>query len=184
MTEATYARAYARALFSTAKARGIRDAVTADVRALKAQWDGSLLFRSFACHRLRGNTQTHERQIDEIWGTSLSAEVIQLLKVLAHRNHLVYIPLIEKYFMMMLNRDLKCEQIVSTFALSPDEQTLARIRQLIVNSYGENYNLIVKTDPQLIAGFKLIINDMCVDASLSGRLNRLKLILKKPALAG
>jgi len=184
MMLAIYAHAYARALFSTAKACGRREPVTADMRALKAQWEGAPELHRFAAQRLRGNTLSHERLIDEIWGESFGPELIQLLKVLAHRNQLTLIPLIVKHFMDLFNRDLKREQVVGTFALAPDDAELARIRQLIAKRFGENYELIVKTDPKLIAGFTLIMNDTCVDASLAGRLTRLKLLLKKPAIAG
>jgi len=184
MTEATYAHAYARALFSTAKAEGHREAVAADIRALEAQWEGSQELRRFAAQRLRGNTLTHEHLIEEIWGQSFGFELIQLLKVLAHRNQLTLTPLILKHFFTLYNRDLKCEQVVGSFALAPDAATLTHIRQLIFSRFGDNYELIIKTDSKLIAGFTLIMNDTCVDASLSGRLNRLKLLLKKPAIAG
>lgn len=184
MMQGIYARAYARALFSTAKACGRRACVTADIRALKAQWEGAQELRRFAAQRLRGNTLTHEHLIDEIWGESFGPELILLLKVLAHRNQLTLTPLIVKHFLDLFNRDLKCEQVIGTFALAPDDATLARVRQLIASRFDANYELLIKIDPKLIAGFTLIMNDTCVDASLSGRLNRLKLLLKKPAIAG
>lgn len=184
MMHAIYARAYARALFSTAKACGRRPCVTADIHALKAQWEGAPELRRFAAQRLRGNTLSHEHLIEQIWGESFGPELIQLLKVLAHRNQLTLIPLIVKHFLTLFNHDLKREQVVGTFAMAPDDATLARVHQLITSRFGENYELLVKTDPKLIAGFTLIMNDTCVDGSLSGRLNRLKLLLKKPAIAG
>jgi F0F1-type ATP synthase delta subunit len=38
----------------------------------------------------------------------------------------------------------------------------------------------VAVDPELIAGFVMTMNDQRIDASMSGRLNRLRLGLQKP----
>ena len=49
-----------------------------------------------------------------------------------------------------------------------------KIRDLVKEKTGCGLDLTVKTDPSLIGGFKLVVNDMLLDASVSAQLAQLR----------
>jgi F0F1-type ATP synthase delta subunit len=54
------------------------------------------------------------------------------------------------------------------------------MRDKILKVHGGTLQMQVAVDPELIAGFVMTMNDQRIDASMSGRLNRLRLGLQKP----
>jgi F0F1-type ATP synthase delta subunit len=59
---------------------------------------------------------------------------------------------------------------------------LMGVHDLIRTQYGSEYRIVPIVDPDLIAGFRITINDIRVDASLAGRLKRLRQALQKPMM--
>lgn len=61
---------------------------------------------------------------------------------------------------------------LTTVAPSPELEK--KISTLIKDKTGCDLDLTVKTDPSLIGGFKLVVDDLLLDASVSAQLNRLR----------
>lgn len=181
MTDSVYARAYARALFRAAEELGTTPAVREDVRALEAQWAGSPELRLFCRRHLPGNAEHHAALIDAVWGKTFSSPMIQMLKVLAERDQLGIVPLIIPAFDDIADRSLGCARVKAEFAVAPDGQTLDGVRALAVARHGESMHFQSAVRPDLLAGFRLTIDDRRIDASLAGRLARLRIGLRKPA---
>ena len=173
-------RAYARALLGAAQASQALDAVTQDMLALDAQWQGSPELRRFCGGHLKGAPGQRARRVGEIWGDTFSRTVLTFLEMLAERDQLRLIPLITARFQKTADRARGCRNVEAVFACEPQEQELARVRQLIAKTYGPLFKLAVRVEPALLAGVTLRIDDRLVDASLAGRINRLKNDLTKP----
>ncbi len=178
--ESVYARAYARALLGSAVQRGDVDGVTQDMLALDAQWRGSSELRTFCMSHLPGDPEHHARLVDELWGHSFSGPVIFLLRTLAQWDHLAFIPLITEQYRLLSDRQRGCTNVRVCFACEPRPEEIERVRQMVADAYGPVMNLTVQIDPDLIAGVRLFINDKRVDASLAGRLARIRYGLSKP----
>jgi len=75
-------------------------------------------------------------------------------------------------------------RVEAHFATKPDEKMLMGVHDLVRTKYGREYRITVTIVPELIAGFRLMIGDTLVDASLAGRINRWRVALKQPAAEG
>lgn len=179
-----FARAYARTLFRSALARNELDAVIADVRALDAQWRGSPELRLFCRSHQPGNTESHERQVSTLWGTTFTESLLVLLRALARREHLALIPPILEQFFILHDLEKGRTHVEASFAVEPTPALLNQVRDKILARRGGTVEMRVKIDPSLIAGFVITLNDQRIDASMAGRLNRLRLGLKKPGGGG
>jgi len=178
--EGVYARAYARALFGSAVQRGELENVTQDMIALEKQWQGSQELRSFCQSHLPGAPRNHARIVDQIWGATFSPTVKYLLRILAQWDHLRLIPLITAQFQARVDRAQHCSDVHAFFASEPPQDAVDRVRQMVIEAHGPVMKLAVAVDPELIAGVRIFINDKRVDASLAGRLTRMKYGLSKP----
>ncbi len=66
-------------------------------------------------------------------------------------------------------------------ACEPTEEQVARVRNWVAATRGPaKMEVTVLTDPELIAGMRLFVDDTRIDASLAGRLKRLRVSLRKP----
>ncbi len=178
--EGVYARAYARALLGSAEMRHESEGVTQDMLALEKQWYGSPELRQFCTRRLPGSPRQQAGLIGQVWGRTFTPTVILFLELLVQWGHLRLIPLITAQFQALADRAQGCHNVVATFACEPQPAEVERVRQLVAEAYGPVLRLTVKVDPALLAGVCIRINDKQVDASLVGRLARLKNGLKKP----
>ena len=182
MTDTILAHAYARGLFKTAQALGQEARVSADIRALDEQWKGSPELRIFCTGHLRGNTIHHAKMVRDLWGTSFSIPLMTLLEGLAKREILRLIPQIVQCYNELLDIAHKCLHVEARFAVKPDEAMIMGVHDLVRTKYGREYRIVAIVDPGLIAGFQITINDIRIDASLAGRLKRLRQALHKPTV--
>lgn len=178
--EGVYARAYARALLGTAQARHEVERVTQDMLALDQQWRGSPELRSFCHSHQHGVPSQRSRVIAQIWGSTFSMTSILLLERLAAWGLLHLLPLTIACFHELSDRAAGCHNVKAVFACEPQEAELAHVRKMVTDAYGPIFRLDVQVDPALLAGACFRIDDRLVDASLAGRLARLKLGLLKP----
>ena len=56
----------------------------------------------------------------------------------------------------------------------PNPELEHKIRDLVTEKTGCGLDLKVKTDPSLIGGFKLVVDDLLLDASVSSQLEKLR----------
>jgi F-type H+-transporting ATPase subunit delta len=178
--EGIYARAYARALLGAAQALRDVEEVTRDMLALEQQWLGSIELRRFCRSRQQGVLGQRSSLIQQVWGDTLTPTTRRFLELLAEWGHLRLLPLIATRFQELADRAAGRHDAEAAFACEPQESDLAHVRQLIAAAYGPVFKLAVRVDPALLAGVQLRIDDRLVDASLAGRLARLKHGLMKP----
>ena len=180
MTRNATARAYARALFRTAQAQSQQDATAQSMRELGELWATSPEFRRFCHWHLSGNAENHVRTVRQIHHDALAPLVCVLLEKLAAWGHLALTPQIVAQYSEMDDRARKCVRVNATFAVAPTEETLRHVHELVAQTYGPGVLLDPKIDPALIAGFQLLLNGRRVDASMAGRLQRLRMGLRNP----
>jgi len=178
--DGVYARAYARALLGSAAMRQEVEGVTQDILALELQWDGSPELRLFCTRHIPGSPRQQAAIVDQVWGRTFTQTVILFLELLVQWGHLRLIPLITAQFQALADQAQGCHRVVATFACEPQPAEVERVRKMVSDAYGPVLKLTVKVDPALLAGVCVRINDKQVDASLAGRIARLKNGLKKP----
>lgn len=107
-----------------------------------------------------------------------------MLRSLSHREQLGLLPLILEHFHERYDQERRCTHADVAFAVSPDDAMLEQVRQEILKTRGGTLRMEVRVVPELIAGFVITLGDQRIDASMAGRLNRLRMGLRKPGVLG
>lgn len=112
--------------------------------------------------------------IAELLGDRVAARVRNLVALLAERNKLELLPAVLREYRRLLNRlrGIVTAIVSSAAPLTPDEE--AALRGRIEQMTGAEVELELVVDPALIGGLTVRIGDRLVDASVRGRLERLR----------
>jgi F-type H+-transporting ATPase subunit delta len=183
MTGERYARAFARALHGAAAARCEESRVTEDVRALDQLWLASPEWRRFCRSRLPGGARVRVEQVRQLVANALSDTVMRFLEAVAQHDQLALLPDICAQYQRLEARARGCSRVRALFAREPTEDQIARVRDWVAATRGPAMDMTVGTEPALIAGMRLFVDDTRVDASLAGRLTRLRVGLRNPVPA-
>ena len=175
-----YARAFARALQGAAAARREETLVTANVVALEQLWDVSPEWRRFCRTRLPGGARARIKQMRQLFTDTLPEIVMRFIEAVAQHDQLALLPDICAQYQRLAARARRCSQVQMLFAREPTEDQVARVRNWVAATRGPEMEVTVLTDPELIAGMRLFVDDTRIDASLAGRLKRLRVSLRKP----
>ncbi len=175
-----YARAFARALQGAAAARREETLVTANVVALEQLWDVSPEWRQFCRTRLPGGARARIKQMRQLFTDTLPEIVMRFIEAVAQHDQLALLPDICAQYQRLAARARRCSQVQMLFAREPTEDQVARVRNWVAATRGPEMEVTVLTDPELIAGMRLFVDDTRIDASLAGRLKRLRVSLRKP----
>jgi len=207
MTEdAAYVRAYTRALLSAARFTATIPAVQRDLAAVMGALAESLDLRRWICRRVIGSPARRTADAQQRLAGLVSPMTLSLLVRMAAWNHLHLIPAVVKRFDLAV-RKLEGRRTAHVIcAQTPDSATLATIRtrmtaqraDISVRQTGKGglesppsgvqdatklLDLEVQIDPALLAGLTIRMEDQVFDASLAGRLARLRQALANPGRA-
>ncbi len=175
-----YAQAFARALHGAAAARREETLVTANVVALEQLWQVSPEWRQFCRTRQPGGIRARVKQVRQLFEGKLPEIVVRFLEAVAQHDQLALLPDICVQYQQLAARARGCSRVQMSFACEPTEEQVARVRNWVAATRGPEMEVTVLTDPELIAGMRLFVDDTRIDASLAGRLKRLRVSLRKP----
>jgi F-type H+-transporting ATPase subunit delta len=172
------ARAYARAGFrACATARERADLLT----DLAAVADGKIrptppTPATLKAMNALGGPARRALQAREGWRERVSAIALRLLEALASRDDLRLLGAVRAHCETLLRHAEGRLRVTAAFAAEPEPDTVARLRQRLIPA-GTPFDFNVCVQPALLGGFTVRIDDRLVDASLSGRLVRLRTAL-------
>jgi F-type H+-transporting ATPase subunit delta len=178
--ESAYARAYARALFGAARAGGSVPAAAADLAALLDALCASEDLRRWFARRV---PSTPARRVDELRrrvGGLVGPATLRLLADMAAWNHLHLVPAVARHFEAAMAAAEGRRTARAVFAGPPSPETVARLRDRLAAA-DPQITIETASDPRLLAGLTVRIEDRVLDASLAGRLARLRRGLLRPA---
>jgi F-type H+-transporting ATPase subunit delta len=168
----TSARRYAEAAFELAAADDAYDAWSRDLE-LAAQ-----LLADDRVSRLLDNPSVPLRDRQKLVGKMLdrrvAGPVANLVRLLAQRGRTGLLPAISVEFRRLLNRKRGIVEAIATSAkpLSPDAREAVRRR--VEAMTGAKVELQTAVDESLIGGLTVRVGDRLLDASVRGRLERLR----------
>lgn len=172
------AERYAAALFDLADERRALDAVAGDLRELRAmlQASGDLL------RLLRSPVVSRDEQGKAVAALAeragLSALTGDFLGVVARNRRLFAVPaMIEAYLKKLAERRGEVTAEV-TVAQPLDEARQAALVEQLRRAVGARVAVDIRVDPGLLGGMIVKVGSRMVDASLSSRLQRLRLAMK------
>jgi F-type H+-transporting ATPase subunit delta len=175
------AERYAMALFELADERHALDAVAGDLRELRA-----MLHQSGDLTRLiRSPVLSRDEQAKAVGAIAeragLSALTRDFLGVVAQNRRLFAVPaMIEAYLARLAERRGEVTAEV-TVAQPLNEARTAALNEQLRRAVGARVAVEIRVDPALLGGMTVKVGSRMVDASLSSRLQRLRLAMKSTA---
>ena len=115
-----------------------------------------------------------EKIVDALLGSRLSKPAFNLVRLLVQRKNLELLGPIAAEFRRLLNqkRGVVSALVTSATPLTSDEDTAIRSR--VAQLTGTTVDVQTAVDPALIGGLTVKIGDRLIDASVRGRLERLR----------
>jgi F-type H+-transporting ATPase subunit delta len=115
-----------------------------------------------------------EQLLGRLLGSRVAPVTLNLVRLLIRRSKLEMLPSIAAEFSRLLNlqRGVITALVTSALPLTPDEDRA--IRDKIIRMTGATVDIQTREDPALIGGLTVRIGDRLIDASVRGRLERLR----------
>jgi F-type H+-transporting ATPase subunit delta len=172
MPEIGAGRRYAEAAFQLAERDGIVDAVGRDLATAAALARDERVSRDVDSPAVP--FARRRQAVEQLLGKQVSPTALNLALLLAQRGRFSILPDVTAEYdaMVRKSRGIVAATVTTPAPLSAAElvQVTARVEQLA----GAKVELTTATDPQLLGGLTIRIGDRLIDASVQGRLARLR----------
>jgi len=167
----TIARPYAEAVFARAQETGQVETWSEALATLSA-----IAADSDMAEQIGSPNVPRERLGDailEIAGDGLSAEVRNLVSLLATNNRLSTLPEIARLFeeVVIRHQGVRQVQVLSAYDLS--EAAQKDLAAMLEKRLEAQVEMRVETDPSLIGGVEVRAGDLVIDGSVRGKLHKL-----------
>ena len=122
--------------------------------------------------------EERKQKVSEIL-VNFSSDVINFIKIIVEHNRVSYLEDILQAFNTLCNesRDIVEGLLYTAFPL--EEETLQKIKQKISQIENHDVDLIVKIDPSLIGGVKVVIYSHVYDGSIKNKLEKMQVDLSR-----
>jgi len=182
-SDTAYVRAYSRALLSAASHTTSVPAVQRDLAAVMGALVESVDLRRWVCRRVISSPVRRTAEAQQHLAGLVSPMTLRLLVRMAAWNHLHLLPDVAKRFERAVRKLEGRSTALVVCAQTPDDATLATIRARLGAGKADLLDLEIRTDPKLLAGMTIRTEDKIFDASLAGRIARLRQALANPGRA-
>ncbi len=182
-SDATYVRAYARSLLGAARYTATIPSVQCDLAAVMGALVESPDLRRWICRRVISSPMRRTAEANQRLAGMVSPMTLRLLLRMAAWNHLHLIPAVAKRFELAVRKLEGRRTARVVCAQTPDATTLNTIRTRLGGADSSLLDLELQTDPTLLAGMTIRMDDQVFDASLAGRIARLRQALANPSRA-
>ncbi len=181
MTDHRAAKRYAKALFQASLSEGVVAAVDDDLKALAETLKGSDSLRRFIFSPVTG-----EADKTALWEKTLTGKVnpltLGLLKLATAKGRDVELFAIQLEFSELRRQHDQVVKAVFESAVELDSRTQGSLVTKVEQLSGHKVEAEFKIDPSLIGGVKVTYDNMVLDGTARGHLNRLKETFLRDAL--
>lgn len=179
MADNRVAKRYALALFNQAGSDS--EQVNSDLNAVKTALDENQTLRQLLVSPYIERAEKLDAAV-KVFSDKVSATTMDFIRLLyTKRRESELEAIVSEYEKLILKANhFVLLEIASAFELSADEKSkvLAKAKTII----GKNIEPIFTVDPTLLGGLRLLYDDVLIDASLRGKLDRLKIQFTTPTL--
>jgi F-type H+-transporting ATPase subunit delta len=167
----TTARRYAEAAFDVAQADGNVDVWLQDLGAVEEALRRPVVSAFFE----DPNVGRDERlQTLPMLFPNAPQHVLNLLRLLATRHRMHLVPSVVREFEALVHEARGVLEASVTVARPIDEAERTEIAQRLGQATGKTVEVQTHVDPSIIGGVVIRVGDQLIDASISGRLQRLR----------
>jgi len=169
--QAGSARRYAEALFPIAVERGAIEDWAAQLERIARVVEDPVAARVLAGPAA---TPDQKRRAVEALAGPLSREVLVLVGILLDRKRVSVLPALAEAFAARLReqRGIELADVTTAVEIGDSERTL--ITERLAHQVGKQVELRISVDPAIIGGVVVRVGDQLYDASVRGKLERLR----------
>nr|YP_010199386.1 ATP synthase CF1 subunit delta [Gracilariopsis tenuifrons]AXF36102.1 ATP synthase CF1 subunit delta [Gracilariopsis tenuifrons]UAD89244.1 ATP synthase CF1 subunit delta [Gracilariopsis tenuifrons] len=161
---------YAEALVESARDSSLLDQINQDLSLISDILKKSEEIKSLFKNPLI-TVETKKSVVNKLFSTQVNDLVLKFLLVLIDRRRISLLDLIiEKYLQLVYQLEATVVAEISTPIVLTDIQETELINKIKDMSSSKTVKLVVKLDPDLIAGFIIKIGSKTIDTSLQGKL--------------
>lgn len=173
MSEYRVAGRYAKSLLELAQEKNILDTVLNDMKSFSKVYEEN----SSLAHALSSPVINSDKKLavlKQVFEKSFNPLSIQFFDIIVRKNREQYLKAIADGFIEQYNtlKNVAKATVKSATALSED--VLAQITKHIEQQTGKTIQLTAKVDENLIGGLVVQVGDRLFDASIAGKLGKLK----------
>jgi F-type H+-transporting ATPase subunit delta len=169
---------YAQALINEAQKRNVLPEITDNIRGIGELLTSNKDFLAFV-QAISISEDDRLGSLEKIFASQVHPLTLNVLKSLARRERLVFLPGLVKAFEVILRHmDGRVEvELVSALELSPE--VIDRVRDAVAKRTGKTIEFRTSVDPSLIGGMTLTMGDTLVDGSVATQLSKMKEQMKR-----
>ena len=161
---------YANALYDVAKTKNtVTDYLVILDRLSKLSQ--TVEFKSILCNPKI--TQTQILDVLNVYLLVSDNDLENFIKVLMHNKRLTYLPEISSLFEKMYQDDKKIAKAVIESAFTISEVEKNQLEYILSKKFDKKILASIKINSALIGGIKIIIDDVVIDASVRGSLDKI-----------
>ncbi|NLB68118.1 MAG: F0F1 ATP synthase subunit alpha [Lentisphaerae bacterium] len=175
MIPTVYTRTFARKIIEELACGDEATRMTAEARELISRWDDSADFREYCITSFAGTKKGHAAEAEEVWFGKLGSGSIEIMKQAALWGCLPAIRSLATDILELCETEKNRHIAKIEFAVFPKESDLKLLKDKLEKKYRKPIETAVFVNPDLLAGFRVTIGHRIFDASLKGRLSKLKL---------
>lgn len=171
MRPSTTARRYAEAAFDVARASGQTDDWLREMQSAQATYNRDIVRSYFADPNV-----SREEKIETLprLFPGLSEHVLNLLRVLTLKHRMHLLPSVVAEFERLAREARGVLEATVTVARPVTESEQLEIHQRLRALTGKEVHIQMAVDPSILGGVVVRIGDQVIDASVEGRLDRLR----------
>lgn len=173
MISESLARRYSLALFNIAVSRNELERIKDEYKLLCDLLDSNKKFRSFL-YSPQMDREEKKRTIKTIFGDKISKTLLHFLFLLLDKKRQTLTEKIYSHFETLYNNHYNKAAITVRPAVSLDTAMLDEIRRGFEKRLNKTITIIEVVDPSLIGGLQVRVNNTVYDASVAGKLQRIR----------
>ena len=120
-------------------------------------------------------------EVDKIL-INFSPDVVNFIKIIVSHNRVNYLEDILQAFNTLCNENQDIVEGLLYSAFPLDEKTLEKIKKKISQIENHEVDLIIRIDPTLIGGVKVVINSHVYDGSIKNQIEKMQIDLSRKEL--
>ncbi|MFC2081415.1 ATP synthase F1 subunit delta [Bacteroidota bacterium] len=164
---------YAKALFQSAKAQMVLDPVRADMEVfIKAAKGIPDIMRLLESPTLDSTKKTSA--LLEIFKSSMSDLSLNFIRLVTGNKREEYLPGMARYFIQLYKEERGIQVATISSAVGLEVGSRDQIREMIKKAFKTEIELEQEIKKELIGGFVLRVENKQLDASVKGKLARIK----------
>ncbi|MFA1822706.1 F0F1 ATP synthase subunit delta [Virgibacillus oceani] len=173
MSEAVVAKRYADALFQLGNEKAVLEQFVAEFRTVREIFETNTNLITFLKHP-RVHNAKKKQFLDEVF-QSLSADVVNTIKLLAERHRSEMIPSIIDHFIQLVN-DAKGIAVATVYSVRKlDDAEKSELESSFAKRFDKNaLHFENEVDPSMLGGIKIRLGNTIYDGSVSGKLQRIE----------